>query len=855
MINKAASSTFVRGLTLGTAVLAVIGLGIALWGILSAQSRISWLTEVSKAHQAYLSSMKDMETAYRAYVIVPSSDFLEPYGEAAGRLPAQEEQLRAATAQAGIGAAEAEQLFTKSAAVSAYAQKLLAARQTSLEAAQNMVREREGKEIMDEARNLSEAIEASGQGVAAGLAKRVWNVYVPLAVICGLLAILASILLGVFAVKARKVSMRARELLGKVMERAPVGIALLDGKRQVASMNATFGDMIGARSRTDVKVSQISPELAKYVDSTLGGGSGTARNGSDPQSVDELEFEVSVGNQLKAFKYAVFPVTLTDNEGRFQRGAGVVLSDITQQREWEEDLQAARDAAEGANRAKSAFIANMSHELRTPLTAVLGYCELVEEDLRDLGEERVLSDLNKISINAKHLLGLINDVLDLSKIEAQKMDVNSVEFTVSSLLSEVEAATGSLIAKKNNTLELSAGSDFTMQTDDLKLKQILLNLISNAAKFTENGKITLNVDKQDSAAGPLAVFKVVDSGIGMTPEQVAGLFQRFVQADETTTRKYGGTGLGLALTRALAIMLGGKIEVASEQGKGTTFTLSVPAVFHAREVDLNEVHGAADHKHEQADLRAGQPGTVLVVDDDPSARDLLTRHLTSEGFSVVTASTGTEALESLQRQKPVAVLLDVMMPGMDGWHVLKSIRENPETEKLPVIMQTVLDDTRIAYALGANSYLKKPVRRADLVEALGSAVSAPKGKHVLIVDDDVEASRRLQVMLKRDGWIVDHATDGAMGLERIKAQAFDLVLVDLVMPGMDGHALVREIRADSSFDKVTIVIMTAQDINTDAVRKLKKSTSGIVQKGSMPLSELVADLRSLTGQSNTQGTN
>jgi CheY-like chemotaxis protein len=253
---------------------------------------------------------------------------------------------------------------------------------------------------------------------------------------------------------------------------------------------------------------------------------------------------------------------------------------------------------------------------------------------------------------------------------------------------------------------------------------------------------------------------------------------------------------------------------------------------------------------------AGSP--VLVVDDDPSARDLLTRHLTSEGFPVLTAATGPEALELLKQHRPVAVLLDVMMPGMDGWHVLKAIRSNPETEKIPVIMQTVLDDTRVAYALGANSYLKKPIRRAELAEALLSAVQAQGERRVLVVDDDAEASRRLKVLLQRDGWSVDLAEEGGQALDLLRANSYALVLADLVMPGMDGHALVRAIRRAPEFDGIPIVVMTAQDINSAAVRKLKSKTAGIVQKGSMPLFDLVADLRGITdaaaaAQSQSQG--
>ena len=495
----------------------------------------------------------------------------------------------------------------------------------------------------------------------------------------------------------------------------------------------------------------------------------------------------------------------------------------------------------------------MSHELRTPLTAVLGYCELIEEDLRDLGQEAILADVSKINFNARHLLGLINDVLDLSKIEAQKMDVHAIEFTVGAMLVELEAATGSLIAKNNNTLSLTAEApDTVMMTDDLKVKQVLLNLIGNAAKFTTEGQISVHVAQVEEGGAPHTRFTVKDTGIGMSPEQLANLFQRFAQADETTTRKYGGTGLGLALTRALSSMLGGRIEVESAEGQGTTFTVTVPTRYEKKVVDAETGRELApEQKSEPGDAPKRKVPSVLVVDDDPSARELLTRNLEREGFAVATASSGAEALAMIQASRPLAVLLDVMMPGLDGWHVLRAIRENPETKDIPVIMQTVLDERNFAYALGASSYLKKPVHRNALAEALQALTINTAGHEVLIVDDDEAANQRLMAMLHRDGWNCRMALNGVEAMKALAEHVPDLVLIDLIMPEMDGYAFIREVRKNPELDALPLVVMTAEDVRSDKVRKLSSETAGIVQKGSMPLADLVADLRRFADQAKT----
>ena len=843
MIVKAAGSQLVRNALAALLALSFFALAGSMYAIVNTQSKIATLASVDNARERFTSLLKDMETSYRGYVITGGEDFLDPYFQSKQDIGNAALELEAATEAAHLGEQYASQLTSESVAVVEYSQKLIAARKRSFDEAQRIVQQRVGKEIMDAARENSDVLRGRVASEVSKLNSRVSTIFTPVAATSSLVLLLSLALFAVLFTKSRHISVRSRQLLSEVMERAPVGVALLDSEHRVALMNATFARMAGAKkSGAGLKLSDIAPALGGSLDQKL-----NQALTSDHQVTDlnaDSIFDVERDGLTQTFKADAFPLRMTDNEGRDMPGVGIVLTDMTQQRQWENELQDAKDEAEAANRAKSAFIANMSHELRTPLTAVLGYCELIEEDLRDIGQDAILADLNKININARHLLGLINDVLDLSKIEAQKMDVHAADIDLDKLLSDLQAATGSLVSKKENRLKVTVNTpDQRLHTDDLKIKQILLNLIGNASKFTERGEIALSVTSVDIAGIPCSQFEVSDTGIGMSAEQVSGLFQRFSQADQTTTRKYGGTGLGLALTRALATMLGGTIDVKSEVGVGSTFTLTIPTHYTAPQQAIETIDVASTDTV-TASPSAKRGLSVLVVDDEASARELLSRHLTREGFDVQTAVNGTEALAKIMARRPFAVLLDVLMPGLDGWHVLKAIRSNPETADLPVIMQTVLDDDTFAYAIGATSFLKKPVKRSDLINVLDPfARSAATHDSVLVVDDDRDACDRLKVMLERDKWNVRLAYNGIEGLAAMKVQRPDLVLVDIMMPEMDGHSFIREVRNQTAYDTVPIVVLTAADVRSKNIRRLENETSAIVQKGSLPLTGLIADLR------------
>ncbi|MBL6456400.1 response regulator [Belnapia sp. T6] len=543
------------------------------------------------------------------------------------------------------------------------------------------------------------------------------------------------------------------------------------------------------------------------------------------------------------------------SEGRLVGWFGT-NTDITEMRAAEEELAAARDAAEDANKAKSQFIANMSHELRTPLSAVIGYSEMLEEQVEDLGDEgaEILDDLRKIGSNARHLLSLINDVLDLSKIEAGKMEVQAEDFPLEPLLHEVGDTVEALIGRKHNrlVLELAPGLG-EMHSDTVKLRQCLFNLLSNAAKFTEGGQITLAASRQQRDGRDWLELRVADTGIGMTEEQLQRLFQRFSQADASTTRRFGGTGLGLAITKAFCTMLGGDIAVESQAGAGTTFTIQLPADLREARADPGEPEAAAEELPGPPSAEEGSAGLVLVVDDDAAARDLLARFLRREGFAVRTAQDGAAGLRLAREMRPNAILLDVMMPRMDGWAVLSALKAEPALAETPVIMVTVVQERGLAFSLGAADYLTKPVQWPRLKAALDRARTATTAGAALVLEHDAVQRLELRQLLEAEGWTVREAATSVAALRLLEsgggAAVPDLVLVGV--PGFegDGIALIQNLRRHPEWRELPVIAL-AEGKMSDAERDgLRGQVRRVLPMGEEPPEGLLAELQRIANQS------
>jgi len=621
---------------------------------------------------------------------------------------------------------------------------------------------------------------------------------------------------------------RQKRMMETAIETISEGFAVFDAEDRLIIANSRYRQMYGGAIEPGQRFEDILEQLAAGGISEING-------------MPRAEW---LRQRLERHRRAEGFFEQRYREGRWMRvserrtadGHTVgVFADITELKDRQTELEEAKELADAANKAKSQFVANMSHELRTPLNAIIGYSEMLIEEAEDLGEAAFVPDLQKIGGAGRHLLGLINDILDFAKIEAGRMDVLVEPFEVRSLIEDVEATIAPLVEKNGNTLEVVAEAGLgEMRSDEMKIRQSLFNLLSNASKFTEAGEITLTVR---SVAGPVGEerleFSVSDTGIGMTEEQKGRLFEAFTQADISTSRNYGGTGLGLTITRQFCRMLGGDVSVETEYGKGSTFTLSLP-----READIPS-------EEREKTTGDGTLGTVLIVDDETATRETLSRVFSEEGYRVLTAAGGKEGLRLAREERPTAIILDIIMPDPDGWTVLRSLKQDKELRDIPVILATVLGDRDMGLALGAAEHLTKPVDPGELKRLLGRLVEEANTADVLVVDDDTGTREMLRRALTREGWKVREAPDGVAGLEEAMRARPAVILLDLMMPRMDGFEMLAALRQEKTTCDVPVAIITSKDLTREERRWLESNTLEVFQKGAYNRLTLVETLRKM----------
>jgi PAS domain S-box-containing protein len=521
--------------------------------------------------------------------------------------------------------------------------------------------------------------------------------------------------------------------------------------------------------------------------------------------------------------------------------------DVTRERELTRALQVAKEEAERANTMKSQFLANMSHELRTPLNAIIGYSEMLGEDAHAAGQDQLETDLSRVRDAGRHLLDLINQMLDLSKIEAGRMEIFNESVDVAALVDVLAATLRPLVAAGGNRFEAVVAPGLgKLTTDVVKLRQVLLNLLANATKFTHEGEVALRAEPSPRLAGGVR-FTVRDTGIGMTAEELSRVFEPFAQADVSTTRRYGGTGLGLSICARFCVLLGAELSVESEAGAGTRFTVDVPDHGEGGDDEERDPSASGDGGELGGPSDGGQGDLVLVIDDDRDARALLVRMLEMRGYRVVSAANAEEGLRLARRVRPHAVTLDLLMPGQDGWVVLEAIRQDPSLRHMAVIVVSMSDRTPLVVSLGADAFLGKPIDRETLWTTVERCLgAAPANGRALVVEDDASVRAMVVELLGSRGWTVAEAADGLGAWEALNASAPDIVIVDLLLPRLSGFELLDRMQASPELASVPVVVLTGQALDERERALLAGRVRQVVEKNSVSGDDLAKTVRRAT---------
>jgi len=551
------------------------------------------------------------------------------------------------------------------------------------------------------------------------------------------------------------------------------------------------------------------------------------RNPLLPETRAECVIPLRVGNRIIGVLDIHAPTA-----GAFSRDDLSVLQILADQiaiaidnaRSYELAQQAVREMRE-IDRVKTQFLANMSHELRTPLNSIIGFSRVILKGIDGPISDLQRQDLTAIYNSGQHLLGLINDMLDLAKIEAGKMDMSFEETNVGEIVTSVMSTASGLVKDKPIRLTQKVPEVLpSVRADPIRVRQVLLNLLSNAAKFTEQGDILVEAAAQHDAAGIEEVMvRVTDTGPGISEEDQSKLFQAFSQVDDSPTRRTGGSGLGLSISQQLIQLQGGRIGVHSEVGKGSTFFFTLP-VYQA----LGDT-GAGDATR-----------IVLAVDDDPQVIRLYERYLEPQGYHVIGVTDPTKAKERASQLKPFAITLDIMMPGYDGWQVLADLKADGETRGIPVIVCSILEQQERGFSLGAADYVLKPILGDSLLNSLNRLNKDHLIREVLVVDNDPAALRMMEKLLQnqRDYRLVlAHGGDEAW--KALTEHAVDAVILDLFMQGLDGFKLLERLRESPQLRHIPVIVVSGGDLSSEQRDQLTEFGHRLISKSALSEAELI----------------
>lgn len=567
--------------------------------------------------------------------------------------------------------------------------------------------------------------------------------------------------------------------------------------------------------------------------------------------------ETEVAGQERSYEFFFNPI----QEGGGTVGVAVFGRDVTRRLQAEAAVFMAKEEAEAANRAKSQFLASMSHELRTPLNSVIGFANILLKNKTGSLEAKELGFLTRILANGRHLLGLINEVLDLAKIESGKMEADLAPVDLSELVTETVLQLDGQVRERNLVLrsEVPPGLDM-IETDEGKLRQVIINLVGNALKFTEGGEVSLSVSACPDGRTPYSIA-VTDTGIGIPEERLKAIFEAFQQADSSTSRRFGGTGLGLTISRSICLLLGYDLVADSVEGEGSTFTILLrppsadrpedALVAHAEELAQGQVVVSEGNSQPGVVVAEG-PGEVvslfgaipekahriLVIDDESDSRLVLTHYLSEFGCEVLSASSAQEGFELARSERPDLITLDLQMPGMGGWEALKILKDDPDLSDTPVVVVSIVANEQRGELLGAVDLVNKPVERDDLLKVLSRNLVPSSSRRVLVVDDEDDVRQVLDEELSEAGYQVFEARNGFEALEQLDAVRPSAILLDLTMPVMDGLTFLQRLRERPECLGIPVIVITAKDLTMEEEELIRSSSCGLLEKGEVIESRL-----------------